>query len=169
MSTEQAAQNNPVSDRVRQTLAACGLPFEVLPCDPELADTAVFCAHYGYALDDSANCLLVAGKAGGEKRYVACVALATTRLDVNRVVRKRLGVRRISFASAAETLALTGMELGGVTPIGLPVAVPLWVDAQIMARASIILGGGSRDCKIVISPKFFELTPNTSIVEDLAK
>ena len=166
--TVTTTQKDAAAVRVQQYLSQLGLPFETLPCTPELADTAVFCAHYAYALDDSANCLIVAGKAGGEKHYVACVALASTRLDVNRVVRKRLGVRRMSFASAEETLALTGMELGGVTPIALPAELPLWVDARVMTRESIILGGGNRNCKIAITPQLFKHTPNTSIVEGLA-
>ena len=160
--------NNILPDRVRRTLADAGLPFAIVDCDPTLADTAVFCEKYGYSLADSANCIIITGKGGGEKRYVACVLLATTRLDVNQTVRKRLQVRRISFASAEETMAMTGMVLGGVTPIGLPQDLPLWVDAQVMQRPSIILGGGSRDCKIVISPTFFKQTPNTEIIENLA-
>jgi len=166
--TPQAVLSTDGAARIQQRLNELALPFETINCDPELADTAVFCAHYGFALEDSANCLLVAGKAGGEKHYVACVVLASTRLDVNKTVRKRLGVRRISFASAEETLTLTGMALGGVTPIGLPAELHLWVDSQVMARERIILGGGSRSCKIAIAPDLFRRTPNTCVVEGLA-
>ena len=161
--------SSQLENRVQTVLNELGLSFKILPCDPELADTALFCAQYGFALEDSANCLIVAGKAGGEKHYAACVLLATTRLDVNKVVRKRLQVRRISFASAGETLALTGMQLGGVTPIDLPPKLPLWVDARVMTREQIILGGGSRSCKIAVGPDLFQRTPNTSIVEGLAQ
>lgn len=144
-----------------------GVDYEVLPCDPELADTAVFCEHYGYSPLDSANTILVTSKTG-EQRYVACVLLASTRLDVNRIVRKRMGVRRLSFASADETRLVTGMEIGGVTPIALPDQVPLWVDAQVMQRDYVILGGGDRSCKIKVSPTLFKHTPNTEIVEGMA-
>src|SRR4051794_12074308 len=104
---------------IRQHLDALRVQHEVVPCDPALADTAAFCAAYGYPLEDSANTILVVGKSD-PPRYAACVVLATTRLDVNRVVRQRLEVRRASFASPDETRALTGMELGGVTVFGLP-------------------------------------------------
>ena len=153
--------------QVRTALDQSGVAYEVLQCDPELADTAVFCEHYGYALDKSVNTLVIKAKTGGA-RYVACVLLATTRLDVNHTVRKRMEVRRISFAAAEETRELTGMELGGVTPIALPEELPLWVDAAIMQCDYIILGGGSRSCKIKIAPELFLQMPNTEIVEGLA-
>jgi prolyl-tRNA editing enzyme YbaK/EbsC (Cys-tRNA(Pro) deacylase) len=136
---------------VRQQLDALGVPYEVVPCDPALADTAAFCAAYGYAMGDSANTILVVGKAE-PPRYAACVVLATTRLDVNRTVRQRLDVRRASFASPEEARAVTGMELGGVTVFGLPAGLPIWVDARVMARPRIILGGGSRSWKVLAAP-----------------
>ena len=144
-----------------------GIDYEVLPCDPELADTAVFCAHYGYSRDDSANTILVTSKSG-ERQYVACVVLASTRLDVNHTVRKRMGVRRISFASAEQTRSISGMEIGGVTPFTLPDDVPLWVDERVTLRQQVILGGGSRSCKIQIAPTVFAHTPNTEIIDGLA-
>ncbi len=136
--------------------------------DPKKADTEVFCAHYGYSPAHSANTILVKAKTGGE-RFVACVLLATTRLDVNRVVRKRLGARRVSFASAEETRAITAMEVGGVTPLGLPENLPVWVDSRVMEVDYVILGGGDRSSKIKISPEIFRSTPNTSIVDGLGK
>ncbi len=139
-----------------------------MPCDPTLADTAVFCERYGHPMEKSVNAILVKAKTGGV-RYAACVLLATTRLDVNKVVRKRLGARRVSFATAEETAAMTGMEIGGVTPIGLPEEVPVWVDARIMDADYVILGGGDRSSKIKISPKVFELVPGCTVVEGLAK
>lgn len=153
---------------VRRVLDDARLAYEVLPCESELADTAVFCRHYGYPLDDSVNTLLIKAKTGAE-RFVACVLLATTRLDANRVVRKRLGSRRLSFASAEETRRITGMELGGVTPLGLPRELPLWVDERVMRRARVILGGGNRHSKVVVSPEIFRHTPNTTLVPDLAR
>ena len=120
-----------MTDSIEAALESSGVEYEIFPCDPELADTAVFCERYGYPLSLSANTILVKAKTGGE-RYVVCVVLADTRLDVNRTVRKRLGARRVSFASAGETRAVTGMEIGGVTPIALPEDLEVWVDARIM-------------------------------------
>ena len=153
---------------VRAALEACGLDFTSLPCDPEHADTAVFCERHGHLLDDSANCILVKAKTGGE-RFAACVALATSRLDVNKVVRKRLAARRISFASPEEARTLTGMEIGGVTPLGLPADLPLWVDARVLARERIILGGGNRSSKVVVSPLVFEHIATAEVIEGLAR
>ena len=106
-------------ERIEAALQSSQVEYEIFPCDPELADTAVFCERYGYSPSVSANTILVKAKTGGE-RFAVCVVLANTRLDVNRTVRKRLGSRRVSFASADETRAATGMEIGGVTPIALP-------------------------------------------------
>ena len=120
-----------VPPAIVEILRASGLDYEVMPCEPELADTAVFCEHYGQSLEDSVNTIVVKAKTGGE-RYAACALLAPTRLDVNRCVRKRLASRRVSFASAEETARVTGMTIGGVTPLGLPPDLPLWVDARVM-------------------------------------
>ena len=154
--------------KVRATLQRLPIAAEIIACDPEKADTAVFCAHYGYALADSANTILVAAKTG-EKRVVACVLLADSRLDVNHVVRKKLGARRVSFASGEQTRELTGMEIGGVTPLALPDGFELWIDARVMTRERIVLGGGSRDCKVVVTPAVFEHLPRTQIVDGLAQ
>ena len=156
------------AEQIEAILAASGVPYEVIDCDPALADTAVFCEHYGYDLDNSANVIVVASKTG-EKKYAACVVLAVHRLDVNKVVRKKLGARKVSFADPDETRAMTGMEIGGVTAIGLPPDLPLWVDARVMDHGRIILGGGGRETKIICAPQIFEHTPNTEIVEGLAK
>ena len=104
-----------VSASIASVLRASGLDYDVMPCDPELADTAVFCEHYGYPPEDSVNTIIVKAKTGGE-RFVACALLAHTRLDVNGCVRKRIASRRVSFASAEETERMTGMTIGGVTP-----------------------------------------------------
>lgn len=154
-------------DPIQTVLDASGLAVEIIACDPEDAETHVFTEKYGYALDDSANCILVKSKTG-EARFVACVVLATTRLDVNKRVRKLMGVRKVSFAAADEARALTGMELGGVTPIALPAELPLWVDSRVMARPRIILGGGNRHSKIIVPPAIFEHVPNVEVIEDLA-
>jgi prolyl-tRNA editing enzyme YbaK/EbsC (Cys-tRNA(Pro) deacylase) len=152
---------------VRAVLATLGVEHEIVPCDPALADTAAFCEAYGYAMADSANTIVVVGKTD-PPRYVACVVLATTRLDVNRVVRSRLGVKKASFADAEATEALTGMTVGGVTPFGLPDPLPLWVDARVMRRDRIVLGGGSRSCKVVGPPALLLALPNAEVVEGLA-
>ncbi len=128
---------------VREALEATGVDHELLPCDPDFADTAAFCERYGVAPEDSANAIVVVGKSD-PRRYVCCVVLATTRLDVNGTVRRRLGVKRASFASADETHELTGMTVGGVTPVGLPEQLPVWVDARVMDRERVVIGGGSR-------------------------
>jgi prolyl-tRNA editing enzyme YbaK/EbsC (Cys-tRNA(Pro) deacylase) len=152
---------------VRQRLAQLGIEHEIVPCDPDRADTAAFCETYGYALDDSANTIVVAGRSS-PPIYAACVVLATTRLDVNRVVRRRLGVSKASFASADATHALTGMAIGGVTVFALPDGLPIWVDARVMTRERIVLGGGSRRCKVVASPSILRALGGVEIVEGLA-
>ena len=156
-----------VERAVLTALDGTGVPYDVIPCDPELADTAAFCEHYGFAPEDSANTIVVASKRE-PKRYVACVVLATTRLDVNGTVKRRLDAGKVSFASADETAEITGMQLGGVTALALPAELPLWVDAAVMARPRIILGGGSRSMKIHVAPSVFEHLPSVEVVEGLA-
>jgi prolyl-tRNA editing enzyme YbaK/EbsC (Cys-tRNA(Pro) deacylase) len=153
--------------RIRGLLQASGLEYQIVDCDPELADTAVFCEHYGHSLAHSANTIVVRSKTGEEK-YAACLVLATCRLDVNKAVRKKLGARKASFASPEETQATTGMALGGVTPLALPAELPLWVDSRIMDLDYVILGGGDRASKIIVDPALFRATANTEIVPDLA-
>jgi prolyl-tRNA editing enzyme YbaK/EbsC (Cys-tRNA(Pro) deacylase) len=163
-----AGANADIQQRIHGVLDGSGLAYEVMACDPELADTAVFCERYGIPLENSVNTLLVKAKTGGE-RFAACVLLANTRLDVNRVVRKRLQARRVSFAGADETRELTGMEIGGVTPICLPKDLPLWIDQRVMEAQYIILGGGNRSSKIKISPRIFEHVPFCTVIDGLAK
>ncbi|MCH8818431.1 MAG: hypothetical protein IIC92_11960, partial [Chloroflexi bacterium] len=124
-------------------LDAIGVPYEIVECDPDYADTAAFCEKYGYPPEQSCNTILVASKRG-EKKYSACIALAHTRLDVNHKVRDLMEVKRLSFASADETAELTGMMIGGVTPFCLPDDLPVYVDSRIMSLDYVILGGGSR-------------------------
>ena len=153
--------------KIRQFLESTKLKFEVMDCDPKLADTNIFCKEYGIDLEDSVNAILVKTKTG-ELKYAACALLATTRLDINRTIRKKLGARKVSFANIEETAKLTVMEIGGVTPLSLPISLPLWVDSKVMQRYCIVLGGGNRSSKIKISPKIFNYTHNTEIVEGLA-
>jgi prolyl-tRNA editing enzyme YbaK/EbsC (Cys-tRNA(Pro) deacylase) len=157
--------NDPDRDALEAALAGHG-EYELFACDPALADTAAFCAHYGFALADSANTIVVTGK-GAEPVYAACVVLATHRLDVNRAVKGRFG-RKSSFASAEETRAITGHEIGGVTVFGLPETLPIWVDAAVMDRGRIILGGGSRSWKVIAPPSILRTLANVDVVEGLA-
>src|SRR5262249_52829322 len=147
---------------VRARLDELGVEYEIVPCDPALADTAAFCEAYGYELDDSANTIVVVGK-GDPRTYVACVVLASNRLDVNGAVRKRLGVKRASFADSDTTAEITGMAIGGVTVVGLPDDLPIWVDSQVMDRERIILGGGSRSCKVLAPPSLLRALPNVEV------
>lgn len=155
-------------DKVQSALDRHGLEYKVLECDPKLADTAQFCEAYGFGLEQSANAIVVMGK-GAEPKFCVCVVLATTRLDVNKAVCKLLGVRKASFASSEQTSELTGMEIGGVTPFGLPENLPIYVDAAVMQQKEVVTGGGNRSAKIVLDPQEFGKVPNLQIVENLAK
>jgi prolyl-tRNA editing enzyme YbaK/EbsC (Cys-tRNA(Pro) deacylase) len=141
--------------------------YELFACDPALADTAAFCAAYGFSPGDSANTIVVVGKSTPPV-YAACIVLATHRLDVNHAVRDRLGTRKASFASPDETRALTGHEIGGVTAFGLPAGMPLLVDAAVMARPRIVLGGGSRSWKVIAPSSILLTLANAEVVEGLA-
>lgn len=156
---------DPERSALEAALAGRG-EYELFACDPGLADTAAFCAAYGFAPEDSANTIVVVGK-GATPVYAACVVLATHRLDVNRTIRQRLG-RKSSFAAPEETRRLTGHEIGGVTVFGLPADLPIWVDAAVMARDRIVLGGGSRSWKVIAPPSILRTLPNVTIVEGLA-
>ncbi|MFN7974271.1 MAG: YbaK/EbsC family protein [Acidobacteriota bacterium] len=148
-------------------LRGLGVPYEVLPCDPDAADTARFCERYGYPLHHSANTILVASRKE-PKVYAACIVLATNRLDVNRTVRQVLGGPKLSFATAEETVALTGMMLGGVTPFGLPPSVALLVDRRVMACPWVILGSGDRSAKVKAPPDLLLRLPGCRVIDGLA-
>lgn len=152
---------------VRAALDRVGVTFEVMACDPALADTAAFVEAYGIPLDRSANTILVASK-GADPVYVACLLLATTSLDVNNVVRREMGVRKASFARAEPTIEVTGMEIGGVTPFGLPDDLPILVDARVMEPDWIILGGGNRSSKLRLAPGALRALPSLRVIEGLA-
>jgi prolyl-tRNA editing enzyme YbaK/EbsC (Cys-tRNA(Pro) deacylase) len=156
-----------IERRVGTILEGLGLSYELIPIDPAYADTADFCAHYGSRLDRAANTIVVASKKE-PKQYAACVALATTRLDVNHAVRRLMGVSRLSFASADETKALTGMMIGGVTVFALPPDLPIYIDEAVMAPDWIILGSGSRSSKIKVSPDALKRLSNATVVPGLA-
>ena len=156
-----------MTDSLTDLLDATGVDYEIFPCDPALADTAQFCEAYGFAPDDSANTILVHGKTDPPV-YAACIVLADSRLDVNRTVRKKLGVKKASFAPGEDTERITGMTIGGVTPFGLPDDLPLWVDARVMDRERIILGGGSRDRKVLAPPSILTAI-GAEVVDELAR
>ena len=143
MGTDQAE----LEERVVATARALDPDVEVVHIDPDLADTAAFCERYGYSREESGNCLLVVAKTG-ERRHAACLVQATRRLDLNRHSRLVVGARKASFASAEDTVEQTGMVPGGVTPIGLPADIPVFVDEHIAALDRVILGGGGRSVKL---------------------
>ena len=151
----------------RASLEELGVEFDVLECDPALADTAAFVAAYGIPLERSANTIVVASK-GASPTYAACVLLATTSLDVNTVVRREMGVRKASFAAADPVRELTGMEIGGVTPFGLRDDVPVLVDARVMEPDWIVLGGGNRSSKLRLAPVALRSLGAVRVVEGLA-
>ena len=151
----------------RDALDRRGLAYEVMPCDPALADTAAFVEAYGVPPERSANTIMVASK-GAEPTYAACVLLATTSLDVNNVVRRIMEVRKASFAGADPVRELTGMEIGGVTPFGLPDDLPILVDARVMEPDWIILGGGSRSSKLRVAPSVLTALPSVRVIDGLA-
>ncbi len=156
-----------IEERVVAELEALGLDYELIPCDPDLADTAAFCAHYGYPEEISANAIVVASKR--EPRvFAVCLVLATTRLDVNRRVRRLLGGAKLSFASAEDTARVSGMSIGGVTPFGLPPQLPLYVDSRVMTPPRVIVGGGSRSLKVLVDPAAFAAMERAELVDGLA-
>ena len=157
----------PADPTVIADLEAKSIQYETMACDPELADTTQFCAAYGVPLDRSANTIVVASRKP-EGHVAACLVLATSRLDVNGMVRRRLGVRKASFATAEQTKELTGMEIGGVTVFGLPIGVPVWIDSQVLMPQWVIIGAGSRSAKIKLDPGQFVGLEGVEIVDDLA-
>ncbi|MFF1396696.1 YbaK/EbsC family protein [Streptomyces sp. NPDC058287] len=160
---------DPVADAVRNWHGT--VPAEQLihvDTDPEWADTATFVEHYGpELLEDSANCVVVAGKRGGETTLAACLVLSGTRVDVNGAVRRQLGARKASFAPMETATGATGMEYGGITPIGLPADWPLLVDAAVVDRAHVLIGSGTRRGKLIVPGKAFLDLPGTVVLEGL--
>ncbi len=155
---------------VAAALGALDLPGEVLvaPIDPAVADTAAFCAAYDVAQDRSANCVVVAGRRGETATYAAVMVLATDRADVNGVVRRHLGVRKISFAPHDEAVGRTGMEFGGITPLGLPEGWPVLVDSAVVAAGEVVIGSGRRGSKVLLTGTALAALPGAEVV-DLVK
>ena len=145
-----------------------GSDVRVAPIDPALADTAAFCEAYDVQLEQSANCVVVAAKRGGEVRYAACMVLATTRADVNGVVRRHLDARKASFAPMDDAVTITGMEYGGITPIGLPEGWPVLVDAAVIKAGVVIVGSGIRGSKLELPGEALADLPGAVVLEGLA-
>lgn len=135
--------------------------------DPALADTAAFCAEYGVGLDESANCVVVAAKRAGQTTYAACLVLATTRADINGLARRHLGARKISFAPMDDAVALTGMEYGGITPVGLPADWPVLIDDAVAAAPRVVVGSGIRGSKIWLPGAALAALPNAVVLPGL--
>lgn len=140
----------------------------VAPIDPALADTAAFCEAYDVPMEVSANCVVVTGKRGGEMRHAACVVLATTRADVNNAVRRHLGTRKASFASAEFATETTRMEFGGITPVGLPAGWPVLLDPGVVATGPVVVGSGVRASKLVVPADELAALPAAVVLEGLA-
>jgi prolyl-tRNA editing enzyme YbaK/EbsC (Cys-tRNA(Pro) deacylase) len=141
----------------------------VAEIDPEVADTAAFCERYGVSLAESANCVVISGKREGETRYAACVILATTRADVNNVARRELDVRKASFAAMDDAVAQSGMEYGGITPLGLPAGWPVLVDAAVADTPVVVIGSGVRRSKLILAGKLLAGLPGVRVIEGLAR
>ena len=166
----QPATADLVAAPVAAALAAWGRS-DILtaPIDGDLADTAEFCEHYGVPLEDSANCVVIAGRRGEATRYAACVVLATTRADVNGVVRRRIDARRASFAPMDDAVALTGMEYGGITPVGLPEDWPVLVAPEVAAAEAVVVGSGIRGSKLAVPGALVAALPGAEVLADMAR
>jgi prolyl-tRNA editing enzyme YbaK/EbsC (Cys-tRNA(Pro) deacylase) len=154
--TGDALAELPWADQVR-----------VAEIDPALADTAAFCEAYGVALEESVNCVVIAGKRGGDVTYAACMVTATTRADVNGLVRRHLDVRKASFGPVDVVTSLTGMEYGGITPIGLPGPWPVLVDDRIAKSPGIVIGSGIRGSKLWLPGHLLAQLPSAQAVTGL--
>jgi prolyl-tRNA editing enzyme YbaK/EbsC (Cys-tRNA(Pro) deacylase) len=159
-----------VADPVRAALTTWQPADHVLVAaiDPDLADTAAFCDRYDVTLEDSANCVIIAGRRGDLVSYAACVVLATTRADVNGIVRRRLGAKKASFAPMDDAVRLSGMEFGGITPIGLPAQWPVLVDAAVLEREQVVIGSGLRRSKLALPAAAFAQLPSVEVIDGLA-
>jgi len=150
----------PTAAALRSTTGAASDDALVAAIDPMLADTAAFCAHYEISMGDGANCVIVQARRGERTWYAACLVRGADRLDVNGAVRRHLGARKLSFASMDDAVELSGMEYGGITPIGLPADWPLLVDASVAAHERLIIGSGIRGSKLLVTGALLAGLPN---------
>lgn len=168
MQADLAWHYMPLHESVAQFLRDNEIEHEVVDCDPDLADTAAFCEAYGVPLENSANAILLASRKP-EGLHALCLLLATDRLDVNGTVRRSLGARKVSFATAEDTLARTGQEIGGVTVFGIPEEIPIWISPTVIAREWVIVGAGTRSAKIKLDPAVLAEHPRFEVVAALAQ
>jgi prolyl-tRNA editing enzyme YbaK/EbsC (Cys-tRNA(Pro) deacylase) len=155
----------PVAKAIQELGGLAGV--EVAEIDPALADTEALCAHYGLPLADSANCVVVAAKRGGVTTHAACVVLATTRADVNKLVRRHLDARKATFASLDAVVEATGMEYGGITPVGLPAEWRILVDAAVASHPAAVVGSGVRHSKLRLPGAALAALPNAEVLPQL--
>ena len=155
-----------IEQRVTDYLDGLGAQYEIVRIDPAFADTAEFCAQYDYPIETSGNTIIVASKRGPAK-FCAAVVRADKRLDVNKKICQLMGVKRASFAKPEQTVELTGMMIGGVTCLALPDSIPIYVDPSLLEQPYVILGGGSRSCKIKADPAVLKMLTNAEVVEGL--
>ena len=139
----------------------------VVEIDPEQADTATLTEAFDLPLEASGNCVVVGGRRAGEERVAACVVRADTRADVNNLVKRRLDVRKATFLATDEAVTRTGMEYGGITPVGLPAAWRLFVDERLTDTPVVILGSGLRRSKILMPGSLLAELPGAEVVADL--
>ena len=156
-----------IDNTVISVLERLGVVYELIRIDPEYADTAQFCERYGYPMEYSGNTIIIASKRG-EKKFCACIVQASQRLDVNKRVRGLMGVSRASFASPDETMELTGMMIGGVTPYALPNDLPVYADHNLLSAEYVILGSGSRSSKLKVTPGEMAKIPGLEFIEGLS-
>lgn len=159
----------PVIQALEQLDPSVAALVGVAEIDPDLADTAAFCAAYSSPLDGSANCVVVAGRRGDDTRYAACLVLASARADVNGIVRRRINARKASFAPMEDAVQLTGMEYGGITPIGLPDGWPLLVDAAVATASAVVVGSGVRHSKLALPGALAARLAGAEVVEGLGR
>ena len=161
------SESDAIEGRVRDFLDKHAIAYDTIVCRPDQADTAVFCEAFGIPHEASVNTILVASKKE-PKSYAACLVLANNRLDVNRTVRKEMGVRKCSFASFEETERVTGMLSGGVTPFDLPPEIPILIDSRITGNEIMWLGGGSRSLKVGVRADDLARLPHARVIDGLA-
>jgi prolyl-tRNA editing enzyme YbaK/EbsC (Cys-tRNA(Pro) deacylase) len=166
----------PAADRpdllgppVAAALASLTEPAWVAVIDEDLADTAAFTDAYGVAPEASANCVVVATRRAGETTLAACMVLATTRADVNGLVRRHLGARKASFAPQDVAVTATGMAYGGITPVGLPPQWPVLVDSAVAATDLVVIGSGTRGSKLAVSGAVLAALPGAVVLEGLGR
>ena len=156
-----------VEQAVIADLESRGVDYKMFEIDPDFADTAAFCEKYDFPMEKSGNTIVVASKRG-QKKHCACIVTAVDRLDVNKRVKGLMEVSRASFAGAEETMEITGMMIGGVTPFGLPSELPIYADAKLRSLDYVILGGGSRSTKLKIAPSELAKLPSLEFIEGLS-